>query len=472
MISGWKEPNSPVHKLWKPELYKIQLEAPTPKAIMRKGDAQNDIGATENNTSYGRCYWGVMDHLSSEKVLSETVDGSYLVRKSPGATDFFTLSLRFGGQTKHYKIYYKSDAGHYLKEDFKRFESIHDLVADGLVNFYMQKHAGPVIQAIMTQSRNCYQQSPYMTLNRRKLRAFSNDMRKSLKSESIEKTDDACNDNSHEDTAKIPLTAQEENDVLPIIYEKSHNFKLHTFKGLNWCELCANFLWGFTAQGVKCEDCGFVAHSKCSELVPAKCLPDLKRIRGVFGVDLTTLSAAHQCSIPFVIKHCVEEVESRGMLQEGIYRVSGFADEIDALKLALDRDGEKTDMSESAFGNINVVAGTLKMYLRLLPVPLVTFQAYPAFINSTRLNSVGEQVIAMRDAVKQLPQAHFNCLKYMIEHLNRVASHQSVNKMTEHNLATVFAPTLIAIPRHLTDLSQEIFMLTSLISHCQAVFMN
>lgn len=131
-------------------------------------------------------------------------------------------------------------------------------------------------------------------------------------------------------------------------------------------------------------DCAFVAHTKCSESVPAKCLPDLKRIRGVFGVDLTTLSAAHQCSIPFVIKHCVEEVESRGMLQEGIYRVSGFADEIDALKLALDRDGEKADMSESAFGNINVVAGTLKMYLRLLPLPLVTFQAYPSFINSTR----------------------------------------------------------------------------------------
>lgn len=228
-------------------VYKIQLEAPTPKAIKRNGDVANDIGATENNICYGRSYWGVMDHLSSEKVLNETIDGSYLVRKSPGATDFLTLSLRFGGQTKHYKIYYKSDAGHYLKEDFKRFDSIHDLVADGLVNFYMQKHAGSVIHAIMNQSRNCYQQSPYMTLNRRKLRAFSNDMRKSLKSESIEKADDSCNENSHDDDnlVTIPLTAQEENDVLPIIYEKSHNFKLHTFKGLNWCELCANFLVSF-----------------------------------------------------------------------------------------------------------------------------------------------------------------------------------------------------------------------------------
>lgn len=34
---------------------------------------------------------------------------------------------------------------------------------------------------------------------------------------------------------------------------KPHSFRVHTFKGLNWCELCGNFLWGFTAQGVKCE---------------------------------------------------------------------------------------------------------------------------------------------------------------------------------------------------------------------------
>lgn len=71
------------------------------------------------------------------------------------------------------------------------------------------------------------------------------------------------------------------------------------------------------------------------------------------------------------------------MLQEGIYRVSGFADEVEALKLALDKDGDKTDMSEAAYSNINVIAGTLKLYLRLLPVPLITFQAYPAFMAAT-----------------------------------------------------------------------------------------
>lgn len=360
-------------------VYKIQLDAPTPKAIMRLTDV------TDPPVFYGYEFHGQLDHKRSESILDDKSDGSYLVRQSAGASDFYTLSLRFGNRTKHYKIYYKPNWGHFLKEDFKRFESIHDLVADGLVNFYMQIHAAPIIQEMMSQTRNCYQQSPYMTLNRRKLRALSNDLRKSLKLDNQKNENLLITSSTPPKQALTPTNANvpEEMDALPVVYQKSHKFKIHTFKGLNWCEFCANFLWGFTAQGVKCEDCGFIAHNKCSELVPAKCVPDLKKMRGVFATDLTTLVAAHQCIIPFVIKQCVEEVEARGMLQEGIYRVSGFADEIDALKLALDRDGEKTDMSESAYSNVNVIAGTLKLYLRLLPVPLVTYHAYPAFMAST-----------------------------------------------------------------------------------------
>ena len=267
---------------------------------------------------------------------------------------------------------------------------------------------------MMNQTMKNYQESPYLTLNKRKLKAISNEMRSS---EIL-----SCElDNKNSKTEGIATKYKEtsENDNLPVVYEKSHSFKTHNFKGLNWCELCANFLWGFTAQGVKCEDCGFIAHFKCSELVPAKCVPDLKRIRGVFGVDLTTLVALYKCHIPFVVKKCVEEIEKRGLMHEGIYRISGFADEIDTLKLALDRDGEKTVMSENVYNNVNVIAGTLKLYLRLLPLPLITFQAYPTFMKAVQCKSIGEQIIAIREALKELPVAHLNCLKYILEHLNR-----------------------------------------------------
>lgn len=233
------------------------MDAPTPKAIMRRTDEfRTDV--CEIVDFYGYEYHGKMDHKMSESILKNSPDGSYLIRSSPAATDFYTLTLRFNAHTKHYKIYYKPNLGHFLKEDFKRFETIHDLVADGLISFYMQIHAAPIIQSMMSQTRNCYQQSPYMTLNRRKLRALSNDMRKSLKftevTDSSSKQMTIANDlpNESNSTSTTNGVAQEE-EILPIIYEKSHNFKVHTFKGLNWCEFCANFLWGFTAQGVKCE---------------------------------------------------------------------------------------------------------------------------------------------------------------------------------------------------------------------------
>lgn len=232
-------------------VYKIQLDAPTPKPLIRL----KDVPYTTD--FYGLEFHGILDHKVAETLLNNTADGSYLVRQSPDAVGYYTLSLRFGNRTKHFKIYFKPGFGHFLKEDFKRFDSVEDLVADGLVNFFMQAHAAPIIQEMMSQTFTCYQQSPYMTLNRRKLKALSNDLRKSMKSsdagENTSTNVVAINANDAVEPKTPPISAQEEIEIVPIIYEKAHSFKVHTFKGLNWCELCANFLWGFTAQGVKCE---------------------------------------------------------------------------------------------------------------------------------------------------------------------------------------------------------------------------
>lgn len=411
----------------------LQLDAPKPKPVIC-------VTSTPDRPSfYGLEYHGDINHKRTEEIFQNREDGEYLVRKSPGSIDFYTLSMRFDRRTKHYKIYYNPSYGHFLKEDFKRFDTIQDLVADGLVNFYLQKHAAPIIQQMLVQTKSSFQQSPYMTLNRRKLRAISNELRQSLKTQEI--IDNDCNANGNSlnvndenqpllmsDAIEVSSTGinnitnasnDQENEPLPVVYEKPHRFMINNFKGLNFCEFCGNFLWGFTAQGVKCEDCGFIAHKKCSELVPAKCVPDLKKIRGIFGIDLTTIIQVQKSQVPFIIIKCVQEVEKRGLQQEGIYRISGFADEIETLKLALDKDGEKTDMSESSSYSVNVITGTLKLYLRLLPIPLVTFQAYPTFIATTKEKSEGEMVQKLKEAVKTLPVAHLNCLKLVINHLNR-----------------------------------------------------
>ena len=47
-------------------------------------------------------------------------------------------------------------------------------------------------------------------------------------------------------------------------------------------------------------------------------------------------------------------------------------------------DGDQANMGPDVYDNINVIAGTLKLYLRLLPIPLVTFEAHPAVIKAAR----------------------------------------------------------------------------------------
>ncbi|XP_034827622.1 beta-chimaerin [Maniola hyperantus] len=441
--------------IWKPELYRIQMEAPVPKRLICEN-------CPDRPEFYGKEYHGVMGHREAALFLDGEPNGAFLIRKGNECNDFYTLSWRFNDRIHHYKLYY--DGTHYIKE--KRYDSIYDLVADGLIICHMELKAHHILE--MINSRTNYTESPYVTLNRRKLKNTLTEIHQAPKNGSpINRNDNQILEIETDIKKPLDLTPIEDSPLL-FKYLKSHNFKVHTFKGLNWCELCANFLWGFTAQGVKCEDCGFIAHSKCSDVVPNHCLPDLKKLRGVFGIDLTTLLNAHSSTLPFVVRKCVNEIEARGMDSEGIYRVSGFADEIEALKLAFDKDGEAADLS--VYSNINVIAGTLKLYLRLLPVPLITYEVHPHLVNAIQMKTPSRQVSMLRECLDMLPPAHFNCLQYMVQHLHRVSQQADVNKMSAHNLSTVFAPTLVATPPAISDLAAEIRALQALIEHCPQIY--
>ena len=52
---------------------------------------------------------------------------------------------------------------------------------------------------------------------------------------------------------------------------RSHEFKAQTFKIPTNCDLCGERIWGLSAKGFDCRDCGFTCHSKCELKVPADC---------------------------------------------------------------------------------------------------------------------------------------------------------------------------------------------------------
>ncbi|KAK5172464.1 hypothetical protein LTR04_003962 [Oleoguttula sp. CCFEE 6159] len=51
----------------------------------------------------------------------------------------------------------------------------------------------------------------------------------------------------------------------------NHNFKSQTFKIPTNCDLCGERIWGLSAKGFDCRDCGFTCHSKCEMKVPPDC---------------------------------------------------------------------------------------------------------------------------------------------------------------------------------------------------------
>ena len=58
---------------------------------------------------------------------------------------------------------------------------------------------------------------------------------------------------------------------------KSHTFKNQTFKIPTNCDLCGDRIWGLSAKGLSCEECGFTCHTKCELKVPADCPGELSK---------------------------------------------------------------------------------------------------------------------------------------------------------------------------------------------------
>ncbi|KAK7514325.1 uncharacterized protein IWZ02DRAFT_70713 [Phyllosticta citriasiana] len=52
---------------------------------------------------------------------------------------------------------------------------------------------------------------------------------------------------------------------------RNHNFKSQTFKIPTNCDLCGERIWGLSAKGFDCQDCGYTCHSKCQMKVPTDC---------------------------------------------------------------------------------------------------------------------------------------------------------------------------------------------------------
>ncbi|XP_028175842.1 rho GTPase-activating protein 23-like [Ostrinia furnacalis] len=122
---------------------------------------------------------------------------------------------------------------------------------------------------------------------------------------------------------------------------------------------------------------------------------------------------------------------------------------------------------DARWADVHVASSLLKAYLRRLPDPLLTAELYPAFIAADRSPERARQ---LRRLVRALPDAHYETLKYLVQHLRRVVALAPHNKMEARNLAIVFGPTLVRAASDdmlamVNDMSSQCRIIESFLTH-------
>ncbi|KUL88719.1 hypothetical protein ZTR_05084 [Talaromyces verruculosus] len=192
----------------------------------------------------------------------------------------------------------------------------------------------------------------------------------------------------------------------------------------------------------------------------------------LFGVDLEQRLELEKSIIPSIVTRCIQEVELRGMDEEGIYRKSGASTVTQVIREGFEQAND-FDISDPDL-DIHAVTSALKQYFRKLPSPLITHDVYDSVIDTFNIPEHSTRIEAMRNSLEGLPRVHRDVLEFLVFHLKRVVEHEKTNLMTSQNIAVVFAPTIMQpkdIAREMTDVQKKNEALKFLVENCQEIFM-
>ncbi|CAL8331370.1 unnamed protein product [Lota lota] len=144
------------------------------------------------------------------------------------------------------------------------------------------------------------------------------------------------------------------------------------------------------------------------------------------------------------VQNSIKAIEKRGINDQGLYRVVGVSSKVQKLlSLMIEEKSHEVDLSTSEEWDVKTITSALKLYLRSLPEPLMTYGLYKDFINPAKSGSPESRFQAIHCLVHKLPNKNRNLLGLVLKHLAKVADHSKQNLMTVANLGVVFGPTLM-----------------------------
>uniref|UniRef100_A0A8C7J2Y1 Rho GTPase activating protein 26 n=1 Tax=Oncorhynchus kisutch TaxID=8019 RepID=A0A8C7J2Y1_ONCKI len=165
----------------------------------------------------------------------------------------------------------------------------------------------------------------------------------------------------------------------------------------------------------------------------------------VEGVDRVVLTMVQLDVVGFnVVKKFIYAVETRGIDEQGLYRIVGVNSRVQKLLgLAMDPKTCADVELDSTEWEIKTITSAIKFYLRMLPAPLMTYQYQRSFIKAAKRDNQEARITEIHSIVHWLPEKNRQMLDLLTKHLANVANHHQQNLMTVANLGVVFGPTLL-----------------------------
>lgn len=175
--------------------------------------------------------------------------------------------------------------------------------------------------------------------------------------------------------------------------------------------------------------------------------------------------------IPVWLEKAIEFLEQKALGIQGVFRVSPPKTQLDDTKKKID-SGQEIDWTSL---DEHVCTGTIKLFLRELPQPLLTFELYSKFVSAADASDDPAKVKAIKSVLAELPKSNLALLKRLLALMVLIERNKEVNKMTATNLAVVLCPSILypEVPDPLTmvdDIQRANRVMSLFITHYSEVF--
>jgi Rho GTPase-activating protein 1 len=199
-------------------------------------------------------------------------------------------------------------------------------------------------------------------------------------------------------------------------------------------------------EAVKRHDATLTARSAQSSSVFHKPTPTDAEIEEVlakrqFGAPLAMIHKTFggEDTIPPVVRECVRYLEKTGLEVVGIFRRSAGLTQVLEIKKSVNR-GNPLCLAD--YDDPHIAAVLLKMFLRDLPEPLLTFPVHGKILEMAALS--GEDYLRRtQELIAGLPELNYSVLKFIMALMTKIIKCTDANKMTTSNLAIVLGPNLV-----------------------------